>query len=354
MRLHLLGLPNAPLTKDYYLDGFCQYTRRMAKLLSRQGHEVYLYGAGTTDAPCTEFIPCIDEADRRAMLAGGKYQNAIYQADNPLWLLANPRIIAEIGKRKQAGDLILQIGGHSQQPVTAAHPELKDVEYSIGYPGNYARYRIYQSRAWQHHCYGQQSISRVRPFDDVIHGFVDESELLAPRTKLTGKPYVAYVGRLVPLKGITVACDAAQIAGVDLKIVGHGAPSIIAYGEHLGSLDTAGRNEVIAGACAVLTPTQYIEPYNMVAVEAQVMGVPVIAPDQGGFIETVEQNVSGWRCKGLDDYVKAVRKAVDFPLDRARVARRAASMFTIKAAMPQYDAYFKRLATLDDRGWYTV
>ena len=44
---------------------------------------------------------------------------------------------------------------------------------------------------------------------------------------------------------------------------------------------------------ALVAPSLWAEPLEMVAIEAIVRGVPVIASAQGGFGETVEQGVSG-------------------------------------------------------------
>ena len=61
MRLHLLGLPNAPVSMKYNLDGFAVAAHRFSRMMRDLGHTVYLYGAEGSDAPCTEFIPIISE-----------------------------------------------------------------------------------------------------------------------------------------------------------------------------------------------------------------------------------------------------------------------------------------------------
>jgi glycosyltransferase involved in cell wall biosynthesis len=326
-------------------------TIRMADLLKRMGHYVILYGHEENTAPCDEHVVCITKAEADGIIGSFPYQNAVMTAQNPLWVIFNPRAAEEIGKRKQPHDCIFTLGGNAQRLITDAHPDLMDVEYSIGYEGNYARYRVWESAAWQHHCYGAQSIKTVRFYDAVIPGFLDEAKMTP---NYSPEPYVAYVGRIVPKKGIKIACEAAKAAGVPLKIVGHGDPSLLTYGEFLGALDNAGRDEVMAKASAVLCPTCYIEPFNYVGIEAQMLGTPVISSNAGGFLETVEHGCSGLRCDLLGEFAKGIKAAVDGMFDRRYIRQRAEANYGIQPAIDAYGAYFAKLETIWDKGWNTL
>lgn len=353
--VHLLALPNGPTTDAYCLDGFSQMTMRMAALLKRMGHRVVLYGPEANTAPCDEHVSVISMAEFDQIVGTQQYQYAEIREDHPLWQLTNPRLIAEIGKRKQPHDYLFTIGGYSQKPVTDAHPDLMDVEYSIGYVGNYARHRVFQSRAWQHTCYGAQGINTVRFYDTVIPGFFDET-VFPVVTK--PEPYIAYCGRVVPRKGLVIACQAAQIAGVPLKIVGHGDPAqvqeLLTYGEFLGPLGNRERNEVLANASAVYCPTTYLEPYNCVAVEAQLCGTPVISTPMGGFTETVENARTGFHCHLLREFVGATQLCLEGELDRTYIRERAARLYGMEAAAANYGEYMDRLQTLWSEGWYSA
>jgi glycosyltransferase involved in cell wall biosynthesis len=346
-----LALPNAMTTEAFCLDGFSQLTMRMAKLLKGMGHYVMLYGGDQNEAPCDEHISTIS-TEEHANINGGQpwpYQNAIMQGDNPLWKLAQPRVIDAIGQRKQAHDMIFTLGGVSQKPIYDAHPELMDVEYSIGYPGNCCRYRVFESHAWKHICYAAQSIGSVRFYDAVIPCFYE-----AETFPFYGvpDPYFVYVGRLIPKKGIKIACEAAKVAGVPLKVIGHGDKNLVTYGEFLGPLSTKERNEVVAHASGVFCPTIYLEPFNQVAAEAQMSGVPVICTDQGGFTETVQQGVSGYRCNLFREFVRATERCAHGELDRGQIRNRAVRLYGMDAAQRSYTEYIDRLSTLHGRGWY--
>lgn len=351
MRFHLLALPNVQTTKEYDLCGFCMATIRFAQLLNKLGHEVILYASEQNEAPCDELVTVItkEEIESLFSLTDAKYQYAYIEPWNPLWQLANARIIKEIRKRKQPRDIILTIGGGSQEVVAKAHPDLFTVEYSIGYRGSFSKFRVFESHVWRHWTYAAQQIEDGRFYDEVIPCSFDPSEF---RFESKKEPFVLYVGRLIHRKGIQIACQAAEAAGVPLMLIGHGDPSLITYGKYLGALSNAERNEWMSRAQAVICPTTYIEPFCCVAAEAQLCGTPVISTDFGGFVETVEQGKTGFRCTYLGEFVKAIADCEH--LDHSYIRERAINNYSIDAVAVKYDRYFKRLEMLWDEGWNTV
>lgn len=327
-------------------------TIRFTRLLKELGHTVILYASEENDAPCDELVTVITKEEGETLLGVNEtpYQYAYIEAWSPIYQLANARTIKEIAKRKETRDFMCVIGGASQESVAKAHPEMPCIEYSIGYEGSFSPYRVFESHAWRHVTYGKQGITDGRFYDTVIPCFFDPTEFPFKAEK---EPFVLYVGRLVPRKGVEIACRAAQAAGVPLRVIGHGDQALVTHGaEYLGALSLADRNEWMARARAVLCPTLYLEPFNCVAVEAQFCGTPVIATDWGGFTETIEQGVSGFRCNYLGEFAEAIHQTRT--LDPQRIRRRAEATYSIAAVKPAYHAYFDRIATLWDHGWDTV
>lgn len=347
MNIHLLALPHTQTTWAYDLDGFNTATIRFATLLKRLGHTVLLYASEENDAPCDELITVVTKAEQTAVIKSDPYQYANQTQTNPLWELANPRMAREIGKRKQPRDVIALIGGGSQQPVTVQHPELLVVEYCIGYVGNFSNFRVFQSRAWQHYCYGAQKIETVRHFDAVIPAFYETTKFPSYQPE----EYLVYVGRLTPRKGISIVCEAAKAAQTPLKVIGHGNKDLVTYGEYLGALHDAEKNEVVARAKALLCPTIYVEPFGGISPEAQLCGTPVISTDCGGFVETVEHGRTGYRCNIFGEFVDAITRVGN--LDRQYIRQRAQSLYSMEAGMESFRKYFNRLDTLWDKGWNT-
>jgi glycosyltransferase involved in cell wall biosynthesis len=348
--IHLLGSPNCQSTREYCLDGFNAATIRFARVCELLGWAVTLYASEENEAPCQELVTCISKAEIAQFLKGGviPYQGVEISPSNPLWGLANPRMAEEIRKRKKPGDTICLLGGGSQRSICDANPECMAVEYNIGYHGTFSPYRVYQSQAWRHMNLGSQGqVNDGRFFDAVIPGFFDPAEF----PEGTDQGYLVYVGRLIAKKGLKIACDAAQAAGVPLKIIGHGDPKQITYGDYLGPLQDLDRNAIIADAKALICPTVYVEPFGCISPEAQLCGTPVISTDFGGFTETVEHGKTGFRCNLFGEFVDAIKRVES--LDRTYIRERAERLYSLQTAAQSFQDYFDRLETLWKDGWNT-
>lgn len=350
-RVHLLGLPSAGTTRDYHLCGFTQATIRFDRLLEGLGYHVTLYGSEENEAPCDELVTVITKEEQATILNGMPYQiAALHNQAAPLWALANNRMISAIGKRKEPRDFICTIGGTSQEPVARAHPDLMTVEYSIGYVSSFADYRVYESHVWRAMTHGFQNQIDGRFFDDVIPLFFDPLEF--QMNKPSDPPFALYVGRLIPKKGLSIACKAAAKAGIPLKVIGHGDTSLVTDGaEYLGEVSVAERNDWMSRATALLCPTLYVEPFGSVAVEAQMCGTPVISTDFGGFVETVEQGKTGFRCRFMGEFFQALHDVSG--LDRSYIRQRAIEKYAMDSVKLDYQRYFERLLMLWEKGWET-
>lgn len=326
-------------------------TIRMARLLKELGHEVLFYASEENEASCDELICTITKEEQKVLLDGVEYQYAaMFNKGASLWALANNRAIIEIGKRKQPKDFILTIGGTSQEPIAHAHPELMTVEYSIGYVSSFSKYRVYESHCWRAWSTASQGQTDGRFFDEVIPLFFDEKEFNFQSKK---EPFALYVGRLIPKKGIAIACQSTHAAGIPLKVIGHGDPSLLTHGaEYLGTLKAEERNEYMSRASVLLSPTHYIEPFGSAAVEAQMCGTPVVSTDFGGFVETVEHGKTGFRCSYLGEFVRALKDSLK--LDPFYIRQRAVEKYSLHNVKHDYPRYFDRLSLLWEKGWDTV
>jgi glycosyltransferase involved in cell wall biosynthesis len=103
-------------------------------------------------------------------------------------------------------------------------------------------------------------------------------------------------------------------------------------------------------ARAILAPSRYLEPFGGVAVEAQLMGTPVISSDWGGFSETVEHGKTGFRCRTLSQFVDACGAVGK--LDPRYIRRRAVDLYSLDRVKWMYQEYFTMLDDLwQPKGW---
>jgi glycosyltransferase involved in cell wall biosynthesis len=350
MRFHLVGLPFAQTTDDFPACALTMKVRKFAKMMQAGGHTVYLYSGDQNTTPCHEHVVCFTEEERQAMLGGAHYTSGSFDPTLPHWVAFNSRVVSEISKRAEQKDFVCVIGGTANKPIEDMLPNMMVVEFGIGYAGTFAKFRVFETYAWLHTVYGTTTHNAAtldgKWYDAVINGYVDEDEFTEGDG---GGDYYFFLGRLIERKGYQIAVDVCEHLGERIIVGGVGDPP--RYGEFVGVLGLE-RAKYYGSAKALFVPTQYVEPYGTVNVEAQMTGTPVITTDWGAFAETVEDGVTGFRCRTFGEFVQA---AVDAPkLDRGYIRKRALANYSLAATLPKYERYFGRLMQLWDRGWYTV
>lgn len=348
---HVVGLPHTSITKDFTTCAFTEKVRKFAIMMKSLGHTVYTYGGPEGDSPADEHIPCITEQERLAAVGENHYTMASFDANLPHWVKFNNNIIKAIRERLTHKDFICVIGGYSHKAVADAFPDEMTVEFGIGYPGVFAKYKIFESYAWMHTVYGSMNSNPGAAdgnfFDAVIPGYIDINDFPFVETP---DNYLMFTGRLIERKGYDIAVEVAKRLGKTLILAGQGAPP--AYGVHVGVVGPQKRAELMGNAVASFAPTTYIEPFGTVAPESMACGTPVISTDWGAFTETVVNGVSGYRCRTLKEFIEAVDKCAS--LDRRLVRAHAIKHYSLEAVAQQYNEHFKRLYQLWEDGWYQL
>lgn len=363
-RIHILSLPHTDTTGEYSWCAYTQKNRKLANMLTDCGREVYLYAAEKNEARCKEHVAVVDRAWQADKFKNYNWSRDVFNDFDPagaVWSEWNVRCIQRVHERAQKGDILGVTMGCSQQPVAQALPYLRPVEVGIGYSGVWAPFRVYESYAWMHHLAAKQPSDHVRWFDTVIPNSFDMTEFPAGDGK---GGYDLFIGRFIQNKGVEVAVEATRHLGVKLKVAGQGGKQqgsrilgggFAVAGDHLEYVGVVGpveRARLMGGARCVWVPTIYLEPFGGVAVEAMLCGTPVVTSDYGAFTETVQQGVTGFRCRTLAEFVEAGKKVE--ALDRTAIRQRATSLYSTDVVQHQYDAYLKRLDTLSGKGWYQL
>jgi glycosyltransferase involved in cell wall biosynthesis len=160
-----------------------------------------------------------------------------------------------------------------------------------------------------------------------------------PGTSDRHLPYMVFVGRLIAEKGIHTLLTAwRQVAGdVPLKIVGDGAMSAtvaeaartIPGIKWLGRRPSGDVQQLIGSAAALLVPSEWHEPFGLVAIEAFAKGTPVIAAQSGALPEIVEHGRTGllFPPGATLDLAACVMWAATHPTELAEMGRAARREF---------------------------
>ncbi len=187
------------------------------------------------------------------------------------------------------------------------------------------------------------------PYVATVYNGIDTS-CITFRAK-AGEKLVSY-GRIHPDKGVHLAIEVAQKAGVDLLIAGiiqdqsyfdrkikpHLNESSCRY---IGPVNPAARDELLAEALAVLHLNTIPERFGLVMAESMAAGVPVIAADLGSCREVVEDKKTGFLANSVDEAVEAVGNIEQ--IDRRACRRRVEENFTIDCMVRGYEKVYEEI-----------
>jgi glycosyltransferase involved in cell wall biosynthesis len=181
------------------------------------------------------------------------------------------------------------------------------------------------------------------PKSRTIHHGLDLAKYRLSQNK---QDYLAFLGRIAPVKGVHLAIEVARKAGLPLKIAGEIQPIYNEYWEtqikphvdgksieYVGQVGLEGKNELLGGARAMLFPIQWNEPFGLVMVEAMACGTPVIALRGGSVQEVVRDGVSGQVCRSVEEMAQA---AQELKLVPEKVRRYAEEHFSVQKMVAQY------------------
>lgn len=364
-RFHVVGLPHTQVTKNYLSCAYTQKVLNFCKMMKSLGHEVFLYASEETDVQVDELIPVISKSQQQEFFGGVDTTKSFYPIEwdekLPYWKIMNENAITEIKKRIQPHDFIALIGGSCHAPIAQALNQYISVEFGIGYKGIFSPYKVFESYAWMHHCYGLNQIENGQYFDTVIPNYFDPADFPLAEKK---EDYYVYIGRMIQRKGAHIAVEVCGKLGKKLVLAGqgvtHNEPGLIKTdgmelrGEHIthiGTVDVKQRGELLSKATAVFVPTQYIEPFGGVHIEAMLCGTPVITTDWGVFTETVTNGFNGYRTRSFQEMAEAVEKVKT--LDPVKIREWAIANYGLERVAQLYQAYFEQLSTLWEKGWYS-
>jgi glycosyltransferase involved in cell wall biosynthesis len=341
MHIHVVGYPHTDVSAEYGLCGFSQKQKRFCRMMKLAGHRVTLYGGIKTDAECDEFVPLVNEQEQVTVREWKHYIQPSWNPRHWVWVAFNERAARAIKERAKPNDPVFVLGGTIFKLLESLLPDQKVIENGIGYFGYALKHLIWESQAWKDLMFLSDKPLKPAKDDPIIWSFWDHNDF----QQGTNLGYLLYLGRVTETKGVEDACEAAKRSGRPLKVIGHGNKKLVTYGEYLGEVSLARRNELIAGADAVICPARAPEAFGNIVPEAGFCGTRVISSKSGAFKETVVHGMTGWRCNGVDELVEGIQR---LPLlaDRNTIRKLTIDRFGLNAAYPKYEAYLKRIGCL--------
>jgi glycosyltransferase involved in cell wall biosynthesis len=309
--------------------------------LVRQGHDVTLFASGDsiTDAdlvPCCETALRLDPRVRDPM----PYHFAM---------------IDEVNRRAAEFDVLHFHIDLLHFPVIRryAHKTLTTLHGRLDLPDLVPFYRVFPDMPLVSISYNQRRpMPPVNWMSAVYHGL--------PRDLLRFSPvpsggYLAFLGRISPEKRPDRAIEIAVRAGLPLKIAAKVDKVDEAYWnerikplvdanpnvEYIGEIDELAKAKFLGDALALLFPIDWPEPFGLVAIEAMACGTPVIAFRCGSAPEVIDEGVTGFIVRSVDEAVRKV--ALIETLSRARIRRTFERRFTAERMANDYLALYHGL-----------
>ena len=353
-RFHALGLPHTVTNKEYVACAYTQKVLKFCKMMRARGHYIIHYGHEDSQVDCDEQVSVVTNADLDKSYGSHDWRKQFFKFDtgDHVYQTFYKNAIIEMAKRKQPLDIVLPFWGAGVRPICDAHQDLIVVEPGIGYAGgHWARWKIFESYAIYHAYAGLNNVGTCNQdwYEAVIPNYFDLDDF---DFKAEKQDYFLFLGRVYEGKGVSIAVQATQEAGVKLKIAGQN-PDNLTFPDHVefvGYADVNKRRELMSNARGAFVPSMYVEPFGGVQIELLLSGTPTITTDWGSFAENNLHGHTGYRCRTFDQFVWATKN-----IDRIdpRNCRTWAENFSLERVAPMYEEYFEMVMNVHvNKGWY--
>lgn len=346
---HLLSLPHALVNKDYCSCAFTQKILNMYKMMKGAWYNVILYGTEWWEVDVETFSK--EDFNR---IYPKDHKGSLYDSTNPEWRkIYCDNTIRAIEERKTWRDILLLSYWYAHKPIKDA-TKLPWIEMGIGYPSSMNDcHRVFESYAWMNNHYWQEKVVHPNNYDTVIPNYFDISDF---EFNENPKDYFLFVGRPSTDKGRWIAVDVAIRSWIKLKLAWQAGDVVnnhlndlkskwfdVSNIEHVWWINVEQRKELMKNAKALFVPTQYIEPFAGVQIEALLCGTPLITSDFGVFNETNKHWITGYRCRHFNDYMQAVQNINEI---NRQDCRNRWELYSLDNIWNYYDYYFKKVIDL--------
>ncbi|MBU1111114.1 glycosyltransferase family 4 protein [Patescibacteria group bacterium] len=228
-------------------------------------------------------------------------------------------------------------------------------EYKKKFPVNYWPYFKQLENKLKNGYTVFVSESQRSHFPSGRHHYVVHNGVPVEDFSFSDKPedYFVFLGYISENKGPHLAIQAADAAGVKLKIAGNRFLNKAFFNEqmkpflragrieYLGSLGYEEKIRLLRGAKAVFVPIQWKEPFGLVMIEAMSCGTPVIALNRASVPEIVVDGKTGFICNSVDEMAEAA-KNID-KISRLECRRHVEKNFSVGKMVEGYEKVYERI-----------
>lgn len=349
--LHVIAPFHARIHTNNSADAFAANVLRFAKMMKPHGFRVVEYFVGTTsDSEADEHVSIMDDAEWEKHWGDTEGKGASPTTAHPMIPMLLDRLRKAVDRRLRAGDIVLHFYGDWAQwligSLSLRPPRVRHVEPAIGYDrGPFGAERIFPSEAWRHYSFGKypHTLEMMRESAVIPHYF-DPEEWPYVETP-SAPPYILFAGRLNRSKYGLLSEIVRELPSVQFKIAGEGDSSPfegLPNVELLGLIKGKARAELYGNATALLCPTEFIEPFGAVAIEAMLCGTPVIATDYGAYTETIPKHL---RCSTLKEWTNTIDWILttpDYGKGPRINAREAATRYALEEVSERFVRFFTK------------
>ena len=142
------------------------------------------------------------------------------------------------------------------------------------------------------------------------------------------------------VKNVNLAIKLAKAMGFKLIVAGGWRLSFRRNIKFAGEVDDKEKAELLAGAKALIFPTNWQEPIGNVTLEALASGTPVITTNMGAMPEVVTPDV-GFRCNTFEEFKEAINRVDEISPRKCR--ERVEKNFTAEIVTEKYIKVYEKI-----------
>ena len=339
LRIALIAPCANPVTR-HSVDSVEQLVWLLAEELTRRGHAVTLFATG--------------DSQTSARLHAVHRRGYEHDAELTDWRFHEMMHVAAAFERAEYFDVIhshnygfaLPFTRLVNVPVLHTFHTLPDTDFVRAFRSSPGAHVAAISRF-------QRSLYRGVRNVEVVYNGIDTDAF--PFRSEPGD-YLLFLGRLIPDKGPMQAVELARSVGmrllmacpVDEYFEREVAPLVDGREvEYVGVVAGKERNDLLAGAAALLCPLQYQESFGLVMVEAMACGTPSVATGLGAVPEIIRAGVNGYWGNDMDQLRSLIPEALR--LDRRQVRAEAVSRFDYRRMTDGYERLYRELMRVPEQ-----